>query len=194
MTARATCQWCDREFPPESTSRRRFCSGRCRSAAWRARRRGRLWTAVHEAGHALVADELGRHVSSVSLEPSRYTDPQTGELRISGGHVSLAPLRTRPGSGTRRRREDLERGLVVLAAGAAALELLGLLPTSLRAGDTGDYADACAVARELLGPDASEDEVDARVRAALEPAREILARKRGLLPALAASYAEGRTT
>jgi hypothetical protein len=125
--------------------------------------------AVHEAGHAIVAERLGRRLLSVSLT-----------------RVTLAAPRTRPGSGTRRRREDLERELVILAAGAAAMDLLDCL----RFGAGRDFAAACEVARELLGPDASEAVIEELVLAALVTATEILEHNRSELEDRASSYAE----
>lgn len=186
-----TCAWCERTLPAESTSRRRFCSSRCRSAHWYWRERRRRWNrkrAVHEAGHYVVAKELGRNVRSWSMKIKPYSDPRTGEPRISGGRIELSPLRTRRGSGSRRRCEDLEGELVILAAGAVAMKLRDCLTREV--GDRADFEEAYELAQELLGSDASTEEVEARVRAAIVEATEILMRERDLLEDVASYFEE----
>jgi hypothetical protein len=46
------CEHCGMEFP-ESTQRRKFCSSRCRGAAWQASRKRELVLALEELGRAM---------------------------------------------------------------------------------------------------------------------------------------------
>jgi hypothetical protein len=57
------CAYCDQEFEPKTT-RRRFCSNRCRAAAWQRKREDALARLEENLTHALAQVQAIRERST----------------------------------------------------------------------------------------------------------------------------------
>ena len=153
-----------------------------------------VWTiALHEAGHAVVADALGQIVRRISCRPGPGSD----------GNTSIADLPAHPTA------DDVDRALTIAMGGRAADEILGSGANAGAAGDL-DIATGLAIAarrslglrgslshlepkagrRTLVSDPELMREVEGDLRRALDRARGIVEERREAVDAVARQLVE----